>query len=147
MISWTERYNNQCFTLNMHCPIVLTTSVATDCLKCAQSKLRGGVTIKYTLNFLDLICKKECKISHCCLVAKSCPTICNSMDCTFVHGIFQARILEWEIKYLFHQGIFLTQGLNSCLLHWQADSLLLSHQGSNTVYWLKGNNDIWDMLS
>ena len=31
------------------------------------------------------------------------------------------------------QGIFQTQGLNSCLLrllHWQADSLLLNHQGS-----------------
>ena len=27
-------------------------------------------------------------------------------------------------------GIFLDQGLNSCLLHWQADSLPLSHQGS-----------------
>ena len=26
-------------------------------------------------------------------------------------------------------GIFLGQGLNWCLLHWQADSLPLSHQG------------------
>ena len=30
----------------------------------------------------------------------------------------------------FLQGIFPTQGLNLCLLHWQADSLPLSHQGS-----------------
>ena len=29
------------------------------------------------------------------------------------------------------QGIFLTQGLNPHLLHWQADSLLQSHQGSS----------------
>ena len=28
------------------------------------------------------------------------------------------------------QGIFLDQGLNPCLLRWQADSLPLSHQGS-----------------
>ena len=32
-------------------------------------------------------------------VAQSCPTLCNSMDCSLpgssVHGIFQARILEW----------------------------------------------------
>ena len=28
------------------------------------------------------------------------------------------------------QGIFPTQGSNPCLLHWQADSLTLSHQGS-----------------
>ena len=27
------------------------------------------------------------------------------------------------------QGIFLTQGLNPCLLHWQVDSSPLSHQG------------------
>ena len=27
-------------------------------------------------------------------------------------------------------GIFPDQGLNSCLLHWQADSLPLDHQGS-----------------
>ena len=28
------------------------------------------------------------------------------------------------------QGIFLTRGWNPCLLHWQVDSLPLSHQGS-----------------
>ena len=28
------------------------------------------------------------------------------------------------------RGIFLDQGLKLCLLHWQADSLPLSHQGS-----------------
>jgi len=32
-------------------------------------------------------------------VAQSCPTLCNFMDCSLpdssVHGIFQARILEW----------------------------------------------------
>ena len=32
--------------------------------------------------------------------------------------------------HLLPQGIFLTQGSNPCLLHWQADSLPLSHQGS-----------------
>ena len=34
----------------------------------------------------------------CCLVAKLCPTLCNPMDCSppssFVHRIFQVRILE-----------------------------------------------------
>ena len=32
-------------------------------------------------------------------VTQSCPTLCNLMDCSqpgsSVHGIFQARILEW----------------------------------------------------
>ena len=32
------------------------------------------------------------------------------------------------------QGIFLTQGSNLCLLHWQEDYLPLSHQGLNCVH-------------
>ena len=32
-------------------------------------------------------------------VAQSCPTLCDPMDCSLphssVHGIFEARILEW----------------------------------------------------
>ena len=35
------------------------------------------------------------------LVAQSCPTLCNPMDCSppdsSVHGILQARILEWVV--------------------------------------------------
>ena len=34
-----------------------------------------------------------------CSVAQLCPTLCNPMDCSLpsssVHGIFQARILQW----------------------------------------------------
>ena len=34
-----------------------------------------------------------------CLVAQSCPTLCNPTDCSLpgssVHGILQARIVEW----------------------------------------------------
>ena len=47
----------------------------------------------------------ECMLTLCndtCLCAKSlqlCPTLCNLMDCSppgsYVHGILQARILEW----------------------------------------------------
>ena len=36
----------------------------------------------------------------------------------------------WSGLPLPTQGIFLSQGLNLCLLHWQADSLPLSHLGS-----------------
>jgi len=37
-------------------------------------------------------------------VAQSCPTLCNPMDCSLqgssVHGIFQAKVLEWvAIKF------------------------------------------------
>ena len=39
--------------------------------------------------------------------AQSCPTLCNPMDCSLsgssVHGIFQARVLEW-IAIFFSRG-------------------------------------------
>ena len=35
-------------------------------------------------------------------VAQLCPTLCNSMDC-IVHGILQARILEW-VAFPFSKG-------------------------------------------
>ena len=57
---------------------------------------------------------------------------CNSIDCSpqdsSVHRISQARMLEW-VPISFSRGIFPTQGLNLCLLHWQADSFQRSHQG------------------
>ena len=44
---------------------------------------------------------------------QSCPTLCDPMDCSSpsssVHGILQARILEWGCRFLL-QGIFPTQG-------------------------------------
>ena len=43
----------------------------------------------------------------CCSVAKSCPTLCNPMDCSqpgsSVHGILQARILAW-VAFSFSRG-------------------------------------------
>ena len=65
----------------------------------------------------------------------------NPMDCSpqssSIHGIFQARILEWVAGLPFPSsgdlpdpGIKLTQGSNLRLLHWQADSWPLSHLGS-----------------
>ena len=46
-----------------------------------------------------------------------------------VHGISQARMLEWVGHFLL-QGIFPTQGLNLHLLNWQADSLPPGYQRS-----------------
>ena len=61
------------------------------------------------------------------LVTQSCLTLYDSMDCSppssSVHGILQARILEW-VAIFFSRGIFLTQGLNLSLPHcW--DSLVV----------------------
>ena len=67
---------------------------------------------------------------------QSCQTLCDPVDCnppgSSVHGILQARIMEW-VAISSSRGIFLTQGLNPHLwrlLHRQADSLLLGHLGS-----------------
>ena len=63
---------------------------------------------------------------------QSCLTLCNPVDCSppgsFVHGIVQARILEW---------IAISRGSSpprdrtyvSCLLHWQVGSLPLVPPG------------------
>ena len=60
------------------------------------------------------------------LVAQSYQILCNLMDGSppgsSVHGISQARILGMGCHFLL-QGVFLTQGLNLHLMHWQADSL------------------------
>ena len=58
--------------------------------------------IMYTLKYLLRNLKTWEITFHkkgCCLVAKWCPTLCNPMGysptgCS-VHGIFQARILDW----------------------------------------------------
>ena len=53
-------------------------------------------------NYLGILVK--CRFwliwsSECVLVAQSCPTLCDPMDCSppgsFVHGILQARIVAW----------------------------------------------------
>ena len=58
---------------------------------------------------------------------------CDPVDCSppgsSVHGILQARIMEWVAKSLL-QGIFLTQGSNPGLLHRRRVLCRLSPQGS-----------------
>ena len=72
-----------------------------------------------------------------CLVAQSFLTLCNAMDSSppdfSVHGIFPTKNTGVGCTF-FLLRIFLTQGLNSCPLHWQADSLPLSHLGSLFLY-------------
>ena len=40
-------------------------------------------------------------------VAQLCPTLCNPVDCSLpgssIHGILQARILEWVAIYLYNE--------------------------------------------
>ena len=67
-----------------------------------------------------------------CVCVQLCLTLCHPMDCSppgsSVHGILQARILEW-VAMLSLQGIILTQWSNPSLLHWQVGSLSLVPPG------------------
>ena len=58
--------------------------------------------------------------SSCVDITQSCPTLCNPMDYT-VHGILQARILEWVA--LPSPGYFPYPGIEPRSLTLQADSL------------------------
>jgi len=53
------------------------------------------------------------------------------MDYT-VHGILQAKILEW-VAFPFSRGIFPTQGSNPGLLHCGCNLYHLSHKGSPRI--------------
>ena len=74
--------------------------------------------------------------THTCMLTHLCQTFCNPVDCslpgTTVCGIFQARILEW-VATSSSRGSSPPRDwthISLHLLHWQADSLLLSHLGS-----------------
>ena len=64
---------------------------------------------------------------------QSCPTLCDPRDGSLpgsaIHGIFQARVLEW-VAISFSRGIFLTQGSNPGFLHCRQILYHLSHQRS-----------------
>ena len=66
-----------------------------------------------------------------CLVAQSCPTLCNPMDCSLpgssVHGDSPGKNTRVGCHALL-QGIFPTQGSNPGLPHYRCNFYHLSHQ-------------------
>ena len=68
--------------------------------------------------------------------AQACLTLCDPVDCSLlgfsVHGIFQARILEWiTISY---SRVYSWPDWNLYLLHWQVDSLPLAPPQKPNIY-------------
>ena len=97
-----------------------------------KSLLQDSIcTDRFFTAFFPLIVNSM-KTGLCC--AQWCLTLCDPMDCSphgsFVHWILQAKILDGVSCHFLLQRIFLTQGWNPPLLHWQADSLPLSHLGN-----------------
>ena len=70
---------------------------------------------------------------------QSCPTLCNPMDCSLpgssVHGILQARILEWVVRSSSRGSSWPRDriGVSLCLLHWQEGSLPLGSPFDHTT--------------
>ena len=75
----------------------------------------------------------------CYSIAKWCPTLCNTMDCSpagsSAHGISQARILEWVV--ISSPGDLPHPGIKPTSPALQADSLPLSHRGSYSHHEMK----------
>ena len=92
------------------------------------------------------VCVCTCVHVHACACAGVCvrsivrPTLCHPMDCSppgiSVHGVLQARILEW-VAVFSSRGIFPTQELKMGLLHGRQILYHLSHQGSPLRYMVK----------
>ena len=65
-----------------------------------------------------------------------------SLPGSSVHGISPGKNTGVGC-YSLLQGIFHTQGLNPCRLHWQEDSLRLGHQGSPSSIQRKHGGVVW----
>jgi len=96
----------------------------------------------------------------CTKSLQSCLTDCDPMDCSppgsSVHGILQARILEWVAKPSSRGDSQPRDGIRiSCLLHWRAGPLLpfscqcLNSWASQVTKWVENPpvmQEIWAEL-
>ena len=96
-----------------------------------------GVGCHFLLQFMKVKSESE--------VAQSCPTLCNPMDCSLpgpsIHGIFQARVLEWGAT------AFSILKLALCKLklenHWSLKRLTIITTTCNTFYWHLPPTEQW----
>ena len=104
-------------------------------VSCKKQKLLIWMQFGLILSFVFVI---ECLsvTCCCCLVAQSCLTLCDPMDCSppgsSVHGDSPGKNTGVGCLALL-QGIFPTQGLNPGLLHCRWILYHLSHQGSPRI--------------
>ena len=79
--------------------------------QCQFSFLQACLLPRSVLTLLQPNAEIVCRYSYlhsryfqacCCLATKLCPTLCDPMDCSppgsSIHGISQARILEWAAR-------------------------------------------------
>ena len=99
--------------------------------KTEGKRRRGQQRTRWLDGITDSTDMKEKKESE---VAQSCLTLCDPMDCSLpgssVHGIFQARVLEW-VAISFSEDL-LNPG-NPGLLHYKQTLYRLNHHGNHVV--------------
>ena len=113
---------------------ILRERTSVYCISCTQFKMQAlwvicRLFIRYRWKVVGVFGLLQ--ICCCCLVAVV-------SDPLRLHGPYPNRLLcSWDCPgkntgvscHFLLQGIFLTQGSNLPLLHWQADCLPLNHQG------------------
>ena len=82
-------------------------------------------SVPRSLRYIKMLAQVKVKVTQ------SCPTFCNPTDYT-VHGILQARLLEWE-AFPLSRGSFPTQGSNPGLPHCRQILYQLSQKGSPRI--------------
>ena len=71
-------------------------------------------------------------------VAQSCPTLSDPMDCSLpgssIHGIFQARVLEWGA---------IAFSVNKCYFSLITESKQITHAHTRTLFILMSHSLFW----
>ena len=143
------------FVLPVNCKLELTKSFANDwttktfaiclygdwtlcCYSCWPSATPEGVQGGVRHSVLQGIWW-DSSLDQFSSVAQSCPTLCNPKDCSLpgssVHGIFQARVLEW-VAISFSRDLP-NPGIKPGSPALQADVLLSEPPGKTSNYWKK----------
>ena len=79
------------------------------------------------------------------LLAQSCPTLCDHMDCSPLGFSINGASLDKNTGVGYHfllQGIFPTQGSNPGLLNYRQILYHLSHQGSPKSQVLRSHDNL-----
>ena len=78
------------------CLLIVCMSSVENCLFISFAHFKNQFFLLLSLNCL---CSLYIMDWLACKVAQSCPALCNPIDCSLpgssIHGIFQARVLEW----------------------------------------------------
>ena len=125
--NWTEL-----IPLNTHTHSLISKSESLKLEICPHHSSAQNPPVVILLKTNQSSCNNVWSLTCCCCCSvKLCPTLCNAMDYSL------PAPLSWDfpgkntgVNCHSLQRSFLIQGLNPHLLCWQADSLLLSHQGS-----------------